>query len=209
MATSAVALCNEALKLLGAETLTAFEEGSDLGETCQVLYPTTVRAALAGYPWRFTLTKAQLSRQVTGPETEWTYAHSLPPAMLVLRQLFPSAQPYAPPVRQYEVFGTLVLSHQLDLWADYQVEPDAATFPPLFRDAVRAALAAALALPVMESTERADYFQRQAYGSPAEGGAGGLMGRARRADAQQQPPQVLTDFPLLTARHGGWRGTVR
>jgi hypothetical protein len=31
------------------------------------------------------------------------------------------------------------------------------------------------------------------------------MATARRVDAQQQPPQAITDFPLITARFGGAR----
>lgn len=207
MGASDVELCNAALKLLGSESLTSFEEGSDLAETCSALYADTIRALQASYPWRFTLAKQQLSRLADPPANEWTYQHALPPDRLLLRQLFPSSAVGAPPVGDYEIFGARVFSDQPDLWADYQVATDPATWPPYFRDVARHALAAALAVPVTESTDRADYYARRAFGTPGEGGMGGLMGMARRLDAQQQPPQRIEDFPLIAARFGGRAST--
>ena len=203
MAASDVELCNAALKLIGADSLTSFEEGTDLAETCGALYADTIRALQAAYPWRFTLAKQQLSRLADPPMNEWTYQHALPPDRLLLRQLFASSSVGASPVTEYEIFGPRVHSDQPDLWADYQVATDPALWPPYFRDVARHALAAALAVPVTESTERAEFYTRRAFGTPGEGGMGGLMGAARRLDAQQQPPQRIEDFPLITARMGG------
>jgi hypothetical protein len=203
MSTPKVELVNQALRLIGAEAITSFDEQNDLAATCTSLFDDTVRSLQASYPWRFTLEKQQLSRLTDPPINEWTYQHALMPGQLVLRQLFPSAQVGAKPVADYEVFGNRVYSDQPVLWADYQTERDPATWPPHFRNLARHALAAVLAIPVAESAERADYFNRLAFGSPAEGSTGGLMGVARRLDAQQQPPQRVEDFPLLTARHGG------
>lgn len=205
MTTPAVQLCNAALRMIGSETINSFADGTELAEACGLLFDDTVLALQAGYPWRFSLRKQQLSRQAAAPPNEWTYAHRLPADQLVLRQLFNTAQVGAPSVLAYEVFGTLVYSDQPELWADYQVATDPATWPPYFRNLARHALAATLAIPVAESTERADYFDRLAYGSPVEGRVGGLTGLARRLDAQQQPPQAIEEFPLITARQGGWR----
>jgi hypothetical protein len=203
MSTPKVELVNQALRLIGAEAITSFDEQTDLAATCSSLFDDTVRALLAAYPWRFTLVKAQLSRLTDAPPNEWTYQHALMPDQLVLRQLFPSATVGARPVADYEVFGARVYSDQPELWADYQVERDPAVWPPYFRNLARHALAAVLAIPVAESAERADFYDRKAHGSPSEGRTGGLMGEARRLDAQQQPAQRMEDFPLLVARHGG------
>lgn len=203
MATPKVELVNQALRLIGSEAITSFDEQSDLAETCSSLFDDTINALQSSYPWRFTLEKQQLSRLLDPPINEWTYAHALMPGQLLLRQLFPSAQVGARPVTEYEVFGTRVFSHQPTLWADYQVARDPATWPAYFRNLARHALAAVLAIPVAESAERADYYDRKAFGSPSEGRTGGLMGEARRLDAQQQPPQMVDNFPLIAARQGG------
>lgn len=203
MTTPRIELCNQALRLIGAETITSFDEQSDLAQTCSILFDDTILALQAVYPWRFSLAKQQLSRLTDAPLNEWTYAHALPPDRLTLRQIFATASAGALPVAAYEVFGTRVLSDHPDLWADYQVATDPATWPPYFRNLARHALAAVLAVPVAESADRAELYDRLAYGTPAEGRVGGLMGQARRLDSQQQPPQALVDFPLITARLGG------
>ena len=203
MTAAAVALCNQALRLLGEASIAAFEEGTDLAATCSMLYDDTAKAILEGYPWRFTMAKVQLAREADAPPNEWTYQHALPPDRRQLRQLFPGADEHLPPVADYEVFGNLVLSDCPELWADYQRETDPDTWPSAFRLLMRYALAAELAVPVTGSASMADYYDRKAYGSPAEGRVGGQTRVARSLDAQQQPPQRIEHFPLIAARFGG------
>lgn len=204
MTAAAVELCNQALRLLGDTAITSFDEGTDLAATCSTLYGETARAALQSYPWRWTLAKARLARLADAPASEWTHQHALPPDRLTLRQLFPSAAPGAAAVQDYELFGDRVLSHAPDLWADYQRETDPETWPPAFRLLMRYALAAELAVPVTSSTTQADYWTRAAYGSPAEARGGGQMRVCRQLDSAQQPPQIISDYPLIRARLGGW-----
>jgi hypothetical protein len=203
MSSSAVSLCNQALRLLGEAAISSFDEGSDLAATCNTLWQDTTRGLLAAYPWRFTLRKAQLSRRAEAPANEWPYAHALPPGMLVLRQLFNTASPGGSPVLEYERFGDDVYSRQVALWADYQVETDPGTWPPAFVLLARYALAADFAMAVTGSATSAQLWFARAYGTPGENLNGGQMAVARRLDAQQQPPQAITDFPLLAARRGG------
>lgn len=202
---STIALANAALLLLGSDTLESFDEGTERAEIVAALLDDTVRAVLVSYPWRSTLRKVRLAREVAAPINEWRYSHKLPVPCLLLRELRTSAAVGAAPLREYEIFDGAVLSNRPDLWADYQVQTEPATWPAYLTNAMRHALASVLAVPITESAERADYFGRLAYGTPAEAGQGGLMGVARRLDAQQQPPQVLDDFPLIAARNGGWR----
>ena len=207
MSAPAIALANQALRLLAAEQIESLDEGTEQANTVVQVYPTTVACLLSAHPWRFTLRKAQLARLADPPLTEWPHQHAVPADMLTLRTLFAGAGSRTP-VRDYEIFERRVLSAQEELWADYQCSPDAGRFPPWFANLARTALAADLAIPVGVGTERADYFRRIAFGSPAEGGNGGLMQVARRVDSQQAPPQRITDFPLITARFGGRAGSA-
>lgn len=203
MATPDIVLANQALRLLASDGIGSLDEGTDVANTVAQIYSTTIRHLLTAHPWRFTLRKQQLSRLVEAPLTEWPYLHALPPDMLALRALYPTAAIGAETVRAYEIFEARVASSQPDVWADYQFEPDAGAFPPYFLALARAALAAEFAIPLGVGAERADLFHRRAFGSPAEALAGGLMREARRIDSQQQPPQRITDFPLISARFGG------
>lgn len=198
-----VTLANAALGLLAESSITSFEDPPDLAGKVAQIYPVTVRAQLGSYPWRFTMRKAALSRLTAAPVTEWTYQHQLPIGMLALRSLRTSADPRAEPLKEYEIFEDKALTHQLDLWADYQVPIAPEYWPPTFYKMVTHALAADLSVVVTGSTSLADYHARLAFGLPQERGAGGITATARRVDAQQQPPQKFTRFALLEARHGG------
>lgn len=205
MTAAAVALCNEALRLLGDASIASFDEGSDLANSCSTIYQTTISGLIAAHPWRFSMRKQQLARQAVPPLTGWSYAHQLPAELVVLRALFASPAPRAAPVTDFDRFDRDVLSQHPDLWCDHQVLTEPPSWPPLFRTLARYALAADLAVPATGSLTAADAFFRRAYGGPAEGGNGGAMRVARTAEAQQQTHPVIRDFALIQARFGGWR----
>lgn len=198
----ALPLVNAALRLLGEAGLTSFGEGSELAESCNQIYSPTVLALQASYPWRHTLSKRRLSRLAEPPLNEWNCAHALPSDCMVLRALFPSARARVT-IDSYELFDGRVFSDAIDLWADIQRDTDPASWPPGFHKLAVHALASDLAVAVTGSTSLADYHRRIAFGTPTEAGDGGLVRQVRRMDAQQQPPQQVTDWPLLAARLGG------
>lgn len=202
MSAADVALVNAALRLLGEYSVTSFEEGTDLSQTVNAIYDNSRLFILTCHPWRFTLEKQRLARLNETPASEWSRMHAAPAGMLVLRALFPAGTAGAQPVRQYEIFGSRILSNQDDLWADYQVARDADIWPAHFRQFALAALAADLAMAVGAGPTAAETFYRRAWGNPSERMAGGLVAMARQLDSQQQPPQAIRDFPLLTARLG-------
>jgi hypothetical protein len=202
MATAAVELVNQALALLGERGITSFDDGTAMAGSAAQLYPDTVAALLDSYPWRFGQTKARLARLADPPLAGWSYAHALPADLIRLRALYASPDVDMRPCALYDVAEGRVLSNQPELWADYLRAQDPATWSPAFRNLARYALAADLAVAVTGSTSQADFMRRIAFGTPQEAGNGGLMQTARRQDAQQAPPRVLADDPLLAARFG-------
>jgi len=206
MSTAEIDLASGALRLIGELSVTGLDEGTDLAETVNRVMPATVRACLTAHPWRHTLRKVQLARLTTPPLNEWTYAHALPAEKLQVRAMFPSGSPRATPLREYEIFDNRAYSHALDLWCDYQVETPPGAWPPYLYALIRAALASDFAVAVGTSTTLAEMWHRRAFGTPSENLKGGLMGQATRLDSQQQPPQQVTDEPLMAARFGGYPG---
>jgi hypothetical protein len=198
MTASAVSLCNEALRLLGDSAITSFTEGTDLAETCNRLYPTTLNALLAGHPWRFTMAKAQLSQLADPPLTEWRHAFALPPDMLALRHVFPAAEPGAAVLDRYEIEGNRLYADRAPLWADYQRAVEPGNFPPWFTQLARLTLAADFAMAVTNNVSAVELFTMKAQAALRE---------ARHLDSQQQPNAVIHASPLAEARLGSrrWR----
>lgn len=195
-----VSLCSDALLLLGAGTISSFEDGTDKATVAGNLYPGVRDALITAYRWRFTIKKVQLARLSDAPATEWAYQFQQPSDCLRICQMFDSAAAGANPFIEYEVFGQTIHADVTSLWADYQFRPDEATFPPYFKQLLRYALAADLAHSIVDSDSKADYWWQKAFGSPGEGGRGGYFATCRGLDAQQQPGQQITSFPLLEAR---------
>lgn len=195
-----IQLTNQALRMLGEYGVTSFDEGSDLAQSCNQIVPTTLRALLTAYPWRFTMRKVQLARLADAPLTEWSYQHAMPTDNIFIRAVRPSA--FAEPADAWEIFENRILSNHQTLYCDYQVEIDSAAWPAWFTNLARHALASDLAVAVGAGNTLGEFFQRRAFGSPMENGAGGLMRQARNLDSQQQTPQRLGITPLISARWG-------
>jgi hypothetical protein len=197
-----VSLASDALLLLGAGTIAAFDEGTDKALVAGNLYPGVRDALIAKHPWRFTMKKAKLARETAIPVAEWRWQFAWPADCLVLRQLFDAAAINAPPLREFELFERKVLANASELWADYQHRPNEAQFPPYFAQLLRYALAAEFAHSIVESDSKAQYWNVKAFGAPGEGGMGGEFMLARRLDSQQQPAQAIDDYSLTAARFG-------
>ena len=53
-----ITICNQALVLLGADTIASFSDTSnDAAAVCNQIYETIKRQTLSMYPWSFALTK--------------------------------------------------------------------------------------------------------------------------------------------------------
>lgn len=195
-----VAICSDALLLIGAGTISSFDEGTDKATVAGNLYPGIRDGLLSSYPWRFATKKVQLARETAAPIGEWRYSFKLPPEKLQLRAIFDSPAVDAKPLRRYELFENQVYANAPELWADIIFNPGEARFPAYFVQLLKYVLAADFAMPLTDQASLAEYYDRKAYGLPSENRIGGQMGIARRLDAQQQPPQVIEDFSLIEAR---------
>jgi hypothetical protein len=67
---------------------------------------------------------------------------------------------------------------------------------------MRYALAAELAMPLTEKPSVADYWQAQAFGTPAENRRGGQFRVAASADAKESPTVILPAGAVFLARQG-------
>jgi surface antigen len=56
-------------------------------------------------------------------------------------------------------------------------------------------------MPITDQTEKAQYWQGVAIGSPEQNGRGGYTRIAMNMDGQGQPNFVIEDFPLIAVRY--------
>lgn len=71
-------LLNDALGLIGAERITAIDDGSTNSNYCASMYPAMRDSLLRSHHWNFAVTRVELAQDVTAPVFGYAYSYSLP-----------------------------------------------------------------------------------------------------------------------------------
>lgn len=58
-----------------------------------------------------------------------------------------------------------------------------------------------LALPITDQTEKSQYWQSVAVGSPSDNGRGGYLRQAMNIDGAGNPTNAINDFSLIAVRY--------
>jgi hypothetical protein len=192
MANLKIRFCSNALISIGADPINSFEDGTAEATVASNLYEQSIDFLLCVHPWRFAITKRELSLLSTKPRNEWQYAYQLPKDFLQIESL---------PVEtdNYEIYADKLFIDTndiliVDMW--YRVPEE--KFPPWFVPVVESYLAMKFAMPVTEDvnmyegskTEYADHLRQ-----------------ARKINAMQRPTQRIggrrnhhDPFPLTSVR---------
>jgi len=75
---SEVSICNRALALLGANTITSLSDGSTEANVCNAVYADARDAVLRAYPWSCAIQRATLAQLSAAPIWGFDKAYSLP-----------------------------------------------------------------------------------------------------------------------------------
>ena len=84
---SVVDICNEAMDLLGAATITALTENSKEARLCNRRFETVRDAVLRSHPWNTAIRRASLAQDSDAPAFGFTYQYTLPTDPYCLRVL--------------------------------------------------------------------------------------------------------------------------
>ena len=84
---SVVDICNEAMDLLGAATITSLTKNSKEARLCNRRFDTVRDAVLRSHPWNTAVTRAEIARDSTAPAFGFTYQYTMPTDPYCLRVL--------------------------------------------------------------------------------------------------------------------------
>ena len=84
---SVVDICNEAMDLLGAATITALTENSKEARLCNRRFETVRDAVIRAHPWNVAITRATLAKDAAAPAFGFTNQFTLPTDPYCLRVL--------------------------------------------------------------------------------------------------------------------------
>ena len=75
---SVVDICNSALNLLGASTISALTEDTKNARLCNQRYEPIRNRVFRSHNWNCLIKRVQLAADSTGPVVEYTYGYTLP-----------------------------------------------------------------------------------------------------------------------------------
>ena len=169
MATNKLQIWNVALSAhLGAGKLANTTTPSPQQEQCVLHYDDTVRALLEAHWWTWARARTTLTAEATNDRSnEWAYKYRMPGDVLAIRWINEPQTARAlmaanrNPDTPRELYGDHVYSDVQSAVMEYTaLVEDVSVWPQIFADAVAAALAARMAMPLTENARlRRDALQ--------------------------------------------------
>lgn len=188
MKTNAISLCSCALLKIGASSITSFNDGTVESEIASALYPHIRDSLISSYPWSFATTHTILPRLEETPKADFSYAFLLPIDFL---RVISIGQNNKGDGLEYRIFGNKLFADIDCVTLTYIFRPNEADMPAYFTSLLTSYLAKEFCLPITESTSRAEFLTKEAEE---------MYQRAKLTDSQQNPPQVISDCPLIEVR---------
>ena len=156
---SVVDICNEAMDLLGAATITALTENSKEARLCNRRFETVRDAVLRAHPWNAALTRASLATDADAPAFGFSSQFTLPTDPYCLRVLSFWNKNVDSDVAAYDsqvmfkIEGRKVLSNESTCKITYIARvTDTETYDPLLSSTIAHKLAAETAYAITGST---------------------------------------------------------
>ncbi len=206
MASSAVAICNQALNWLGGNVITSFTEDSDEAKLCNAQYELIRDAVLTEREWTFAVARAELSRLTATPAFGFTYQFQIPSDCLRILQISNAAgsngvigdsERYGVGLGDYNKLewvreADAVLCNAERVYARYLKQvTDTTKFGPAFTQALAARIAMDLCIPLTENRS----LQRDMAGMYGE-----KLAIAAAADGSQGRSQKIRSSELINVR---------
>jgi len=164
---SVVDICNEAMDLLGAATITSLTENSKEARLCNRRFDTVRDAVLRSHPWNTAVTRASIARDSVAPAFGFSYQYTMPTDPYCLRVLSfwnsnvdNEIAAYDSQV-MYKIEGRKILSNEGTCKITYIGRvTDTEQFDPMLSNTIAHRLAAETAYAITGSTSVSQQMQQ-------------------------------------------------
>ena len=201
-------IVNWALLELGQTPNFTTDLESRLGAMVDVVWQRTVARCFGLADWPFCRRTYKLTRRVETPMTGYRWGFDLPQPRFGPPLRYLEDPRRGVPVRETRIEGEVVYADVDALYAVCRVAVDPQDWDQQFADCFAVALASGLAIPLTQDPDLAAEKERLAFGTPQEGGAGGMFGRLIAQHRASGPVSAPVDTQMLSGdRAGGaWHG---
>ncbi|MBS9720039.1 hypothetical protein JYU29_04970 [Tianweitania sp. BSSL-BM11] len=192
-------IVNWALAELGLPPSFSTDDQTQLGRNVNIFWPRAVARCFALHDWTFARQTFPLARLAEQPVTGYSYGFTLPNRIGEPMKLLSDPRDESP-IRESRIEGNTLFADEPAVWAVCKVETDPAIWDPAFADAFAIVLAAYLAIPLTADADSRTAMLREAFGTPSEGGTGGMFGRLLAQNKAAHPVASPIDrFDPLSA----------
>lgn len=183
MSFSSVELCSKALNKIGANPITAFNDGSVEAEICDSIYSNLKQKLLSLYSWSFAVKVALLERVNDLQRYDFCYAYALPVDFLRALKVVSGGK--------YKIVGSYLFSNEEVVELEYVADVGESCFSPLFISAFVYLLSAELSISLLCDTSKYALFYKLFNSEIKE---------AKSIDSMQQLNKSMENFTLIDVR---------
>ena len=193
MSATDVSICSNALLMLGAKAINAFDpDGTDEGQRAALagnLYPQLRDALLRSHYWNCATKRVILAPLAQAPDFDYSAQFQLPADWQRTLQVGDRRLPI-----EYVQEGRRILANTdaLPLVYIFRNE-DVGSWDPQLVHVLTLQMAAAMAYPITQSASLAEAKAREAELA---------LKRAKAYDGQDNPPEEISDAPMYQSRFG-------
>ena len=160
---SVVDICNSALNLLGASTISALTEDTKNARLCNQRYEPIRNRIFRAHNWNCLITRTQLAQDSTAPIVEYAYAYTLPVSCLRILKIHNGTTDSIASNLNYKVEGRKILTGEGTVYLVYiALDTDPNVYDSYLREAISAEIAADLCYAITNNSALATKYRAMA-----------------------------------------------
>ncbi len=160
---SIVDICNSALNLLGASTISALTEDSKNARLCNQRFEPVRNRVFRSHNWNCLITRIQLAQDSTGPVVEYTYGYTLPTDCLRVLKIHNGTTDSIASNLDYKVEGRKIVTNEGTIYLVYiALDTDPNTYDSYLAESISHQLAADLCYAITNNSTLANNYMARA-----------------------------------------------
>ena len=160
---SVVNMCNSALNLLGASTISALTDDTKNARLCNQRYEPVRNRVFRSHAWNCLHKRVQLAQNSTAPVIEYTYAYALPSDCLRVLKIHNGTTDSIKTALDYKLEGRNVVTDEGTVYLIYiALDTDPNNYDAYLREAISHQLAADLAYAITNNATLSKNYMARA-----------------------------------------------
>ena len=156
---STVDMCNSALNLLGASTISSLTEDTKNARLCNQRFEPIRDRVFRSHNWNCLIKRVELAQNSTAPVMEYTNAYALPSDSLRVLKIFDGTTDSIESGLEYKIEGKNIVTDQTTVYLIYiALDTDPNNYDAYLREAISHQLAADLAYSITNNATLANNY---------------------------------------------------